>query len=800
MDAGDIGGEKRTMALKAATKRCRSGTGTDRRGSSGNDGPAHKIKVLCRVRPFLKHETPDNSVVMTDQTVKIVNQRNPDEVLLYSFDSCYDASASQQSLFQRDVRPLVDNIFQGLDATIFCYGVTGAGKTYTVQGSTQQPGLIPRTVEYLFTNKRMRTKLRYTVHVSYYEIYKEAIFDLLVPRESMSPSGLPIREDANKNIFIPNLTEQEVSSYAQFEKLFNRACKNRSTASTKLNMASSRSHAILTVQIAWRDAHRQTTLRGRVHLIDLAGSEDNRRTENGKARMAESGAINKSLFVLGQVVEALNSGAHRIPYRDSKMTRILQQSLGGRSLGMMIVNIAPGQQFYVETYNTLNFATKSKQIVNKAQVHEFHSPKDTASDRPRNAVVGLGKARRKSDRDDSAAELPDRAAKRARTADGHQARPLAHDAPRFPLSRVSTNARVSDGKPPRRALTSSRDAFDAELESRVEKIMEKKVQELHSKGWQPAGAAKTVPPQDLSTNAASVDPAIQHRLAMLEQRLASQIQHNEGVLDLLSPTTKHKNAKAHVKRGKMLEKEGRIGEALIHFEKAIEFVPDRETLYQYIQKMKHKHGIVTDHVPITAAQSNRLGANPTSNALLTKLAAVAKEDMATSSNQSVSTPANLFITNRDGQGQPARKARRQLKGKAMGSQTLGSLTDQAANPSTNTMSPIDFAAIHCSANGGPARLCLDSLTPQSAHDSPPSDPTSGKPAFSFMPPGTSDTASTLPTTTAQRPEKEVLAIINSGHLKLIMTLKGIGKKRAEQIKEFVNSEGPIEEVSQGAAN
>ncbi|KAJ1977999.1 hypothetical protein H4R34_003363 [Dimargaris verticillata] len=773
------------MTPKAATKR---------RRSSGKDGPAHRIKVLCRVRPFLKHETPDNSVAMADQTVKIVNQRNPDEVLLYSFDSCYDASASQQSLFQQDVRPLVDNIFQGLDATIFCYGVTGAGKTHTVQGSTQQPGLVPRTVKYLFTNKRMRTKLRYTVHISYYEIYKEAIFDLLVPRESMSPSGLPIREDGNKNIFIPNLTEQEVSSYAQFEQLFHRACKNRSTASTKLNLASSRSHAILTVQISWRDVSRQTTLRGRVHLIDLAGSEDNRRTENGKARMAESGAINKSLFVLGQVVEALNSGAHRIPYRDSKMTRILQQSLGGQSLGMMIVNIAPGQQFYVETYNTLNFATKSKQIVNKAKVHEFHSPNASTSDLPRNAVVGLGKARRKSDREDRMTDPTDRATKRARTADGHQTRPLAHDAHRVPLGRVSANARVSDSKPQRRTLTSSRDTFDAELESRVEKIMEKKVKELHSKGWQPTGTAKAGTSQGPPANAISADPAIQHRLAMLEQRLASQIQHNEGVLDLLSPTTKHKNAKAHVKRGKMLEKEGRVEEALIHFEKATEFVPDRETLYQYIQKMKHKHGIVTDHVPIPVSRANRLGAQPATNALLTKLAAVAKDDLATDPSQPASAQAGLFITSRDSKGPPARKVRRQLKGKALPSQATGPLLDQVAIPSAKSAPPIDFAATQCTSNGGPARLCLNSLTPQSARDSPQPDPASSKPAFSFMAPGASGTGGTLPTTAVLRSEKAVLAIINSGHPKLIMTLKGIGKKRAEQIKEFVNCEGPLEEL------
>ncbi|KAJ1959463.1 hypothetical protein IWQ62_004602, partial [Dispira parvispora] len=373
---------------KAASKK-RSRTANEATSTTTN---GHKIKVICRVRPFLKHEPQDETVITSDRTMKIVNQRNPSEVFMYNFDACYNATATQPDIFQRDVRPIVDNIFQGLDATIFCYGVTGAGKTHTIQGTDKDPGIIPRTVEYLFANKRMRRKLRYSITCSYFEIYKEAVFDLFVPRDTMSAAGLPIREDGNRNIFVANLSEKAVTSYAEFQTMYRQACKNRSTASTKLNVASSRSHAVLTLQLEWRNEAKDTTLRGRVHLIDLAGSEDNRRTENGKDRMAESGAINKSLFVLGQVVEALNSGAHRIPYRDSKMTRILQQSLGGRSLGMMIVNIAPGQRFYSETYNTLNFATKSKQIVNKAEVNEFQSHTEIVE--PKRGLVGLGRAHR----------------------------------------------------------------------------------------------------------------------------------------------------------------------------------------------------------------------------------------------------------------------------------------------------------------------------------------------------------------------------------------------------------------------
>ncbi|KAI2658767.1 Kinesin-like protein KIF22 [Labeo rohita] len=191
----------------------------------------------------------------------------------------------------------------------------------------------------------------------------EQVLDLLSP----GSQDLPIREDKDRNILIPGLTHTPLSSFADFDTHFIPASLNRTTASTKLNQRSSRSHAILLIKRG--PPHRQQT--GKLYLVDLAGSEDNRRTGNQGIRLKESGAINLSLFTLSKVVDALNAGAGgRIPYRDSKLTRLLQDSLGGSAHSVMITNIAPEYRYYFDTFSALNFAAKSKQIVNRPFVRE----------------------------------------------------------------------------------------------------------------------------------------------------------------------------------------------------------------------------------------------------------------------------------------------------------------------------------------------------------------------------------------------------------------------------------------------
>ncbi|KAL1931064.1 hypothetical protein VTP01DRAFT_10201 [Rhizomucor pusillus] len=337
-------------------------------------GSEEKIKVVCRVRPFLQCETPDNSVTVNNNRIDLENQRNPDMHLSYSFNSCYPMNSTQVEIFENDVRPLVDRVFEGYDATIFAYGVTGSGKTYTMEGTAQEPGIIPRVAEYLFETKQASQISQVEIEMSYMEILKESVYDLLVPRDKQSNAGLDVREDIYREVFVANLTQKPVETLGEFYKTFHLARRNRSTASTNLNLHSSRSHAILSLNVKTtcpiepcNPKSDFRTMEGKIILIDLAGSEDNRKTGNKRDRMAESAAINKSLFVLGQVVEAINNGSRRIPFRDSKMTRILQSTLHGNSLGMMIVNVAPGRSHFPDTCNTLNFAKRSRQIKSQAK-------------------------------------------------------------------------------------------------------------------------------------------------------------------------------------------------------------------------------------------------------------------------------------------------------------------------------------------------------------------------------------------------------------------------------------------------
>ena len=210
--------------------------------------------------------------------------------------------------------------------------------------------MIVQTMQHIL-GKNIGRELR----ISYLEIYKERVYDLLAVNPTAT--DLPIREDVDHNILVPDLVAIPIRSMGQFSELWARGVANRRTAATRLNAHSSRSHSCLIIHISGANP-------AKLHLIDLAGSEDNRKTANAGERLAESGAINKSLFVLGQVVDALNSGALRVPYRDSKLTRLLQDSLGGRAYALIVANVAPTTDFIVETNNTLMFASKTRQVEN----------------------------------------------------------------------------------------------------------------------------------------------------------------------------------------------------------------------------------------------------------------------------------------------------------------------------------------------------------------------------------------------------------------------------------------------------
>ncbi|KAK2734809.1 hypothetical protein FQN57_001459 [Myotisia sp. PD_48] len=357
------------------------------------------VRVVARIRPLLKTErncdnivsctspaSPVKSIRSTkakdtggalktikpkqvdeskNTVVKIPNPKNEAEEFSFKFHAVYGEDASQQELFDAEVAPTVKHLFGGHDITLFAYGVTGTGKTHTMRGgrALADRGVIPRLLSGIFRRCRkierdLEGQTQVGVAMSYYEIYNDKVFDLFEPVERRTPSGLPLRDNGGKTVVV-GLTERPCSSLKEFESMYDQANMNRSTSATKLNSHSSRSHAILSVKLTMTTEER--TRVSTASCIDLAGSEDNRRTDNGKERMVESASINKSLFVLAQCVDAINKKQARIPYRESKMTRIL--SLGqNNGLTVMILNLAPVRSYHLDTLSSLNFANRTKKI------------------------------------------------------------------------------------------------------------------------------------------------------------------------------------------------------------------------------------------------------------------------------------------------------------------------------------------------------------------------------------------------------------------------------------------------------
>ncbi|KAJ8114644.1 hypothetical protein OPT61_g3524 [Boeremia exigua] len=331
------------------------------------------VRVVARIRPLLKQELDKDTIVTaetldgesTPTVVRLPSPKNDAESFSFQFSSVYEQDATQQQLFDAEISPTVKNLFNGFDLSIFAHGCTGTGKTHTMRGgkSLAERGVIPRLLSAIYRRCKKIEKdsagaTQVEVALEYFEIYCDRVYDLFEPPEKRTPSGLPIRDNHGKTIVV-GLTEKPCTTLKEFEQLYDQANMNRSTSATKLNAHSSRSHAVLCVKITQTT---ETTVRvSRASCIDLAGSEDNRRTENNKERLVESSAINKSLFVLAQCVEAMNKKQNRIPYRESKMTRIL--GLGqNKGLTVMILNLAPTRAYHLDTISSLNFASRTKKI------------------------------------------------------------------------------------------------------------------------------------------------------------------------------------------------------------------------------------------------------------------------------------------------------------------------------------------------------------------------------------------------------------------------------------------------------
>ena len=344
-------------------------------------GKSECVKVAIRVRPMNKHEKEQKSklcveVDTVNNTVSVISEKN--EAKTFPFDYVYPMDTTQREVYDQVAFPIVDSIFQGYNGTVFAYGQTGCGKTYTMMGIVTDPnlkGIIPNAFSHIFGFiKTEGESKRFLVRCSFVEIYNEEVRDLL----GDSKKKLDIREDPKKGTFVKDLTYVNIKDSKDTENCLNKGNKNRHVGQTSMNDQSSRSHSLFTVYLEIEEKGQDGNGRiksGKLNLVDLAGSERVGKTNATGQTFDEGKKINLSLTALGSVIDALSSNRKHIPYKDSKLTRLLADSLGGNTKTVMFANISPASYNYDETLGTLRYASRAKLIKNAPKVNE--DPKDT---------------------------------------------------------------------------------------------------------------------------------------------------------------------------------------------------------------------------------------------------------------------------------------------------------------------------------------------------------------------------------------------------------------------------------------
>ncbi|KIJ61547.1 hypothetical protein HYDPIDRAFT_96250 [Hydnomerulius pinastri MD-312] len=615
---------------------------------------SHKIKIAARLRPRLENELDDEGITIArspggPSCISVPNPRDTSQVFNFPLTSCYDQSSTQEEIFEQDVRPLIDVVYSGVTVTVFAYGVTSSGKTHTMQGTKAEPGVIPRVVEAMFLQKASLERSSVELAVSYMEIYKDEVYDLLVNRET-APK-LPVRENDVGQVFVANLTSLPLASVEEFDILYSRASLHRSVGATNLNRASSRSHAVLTLEVTMTDSAAQKTLTGKINLVDLAGSENNKLTGNDPTRMAESAAINKSLSVLGQVVHALNQGASRIPYRNSKLTRILQDALGGSSVGLLICNLAPGIKFRQDTLNTLNFAVRTKNVENRPVVNErdnrpqpkahfaaiqppppklapavlqsipIHASSSSNPTTTTNAAAGpsrgprpsrvprvsgigaglappLAGAARPRSRPSSAAAIQEKSETRMQLTDQEIDERVGFPPQYELLSRHSTHANLQIARAVEAEVARRlKEREDREREEQARQQQEKENLALKEKQAIEAENEKTqsrsqseprLPPGVLTpllTRHRDLDDELRARLAELEEKFERGNKELQ-LADVLSPASRKKTGRAYVALARAHSEKGDLQVALDLYRKAETYVPDNVKLRERVLEIE----------------------------------------------------------------------------------------------------------------------------------------------------------------------------------------------------------------------
>ncbi|XP_071267857.1 kinesin-like protein KIF3A isoform X1 [Salvelinus alpinus] len=343
------------------------------------------VKVVVRCRPLNQKERSmgHKQAVSVDEnrgtiTVnKLETTHEPPKT--FTFDTVFGPDSKQLDVYNLTARPIIDSVLEGYNGTIFAYGQTGTGKTFTMEGVRAVPelrGIIPNSFAHVFGHiAKAEGDTRFLVRVSYLEIYNEEVRDLL-GKDQMQ--RLEVKERPDVGVYIKDLSGYVVNNADDMDRIMTMGHKNRSVGSTNMNEHSSRSHAIFTITIECSEKGvdgDQHVRMGKLHLVDLAGSERQGKTGATGQRLKEATKINLSLSTLGNVISALVDGkSTHVPYRNSKLTRLLQDSLGGNSKTMMCANIGPADYNYDETISTLRYANRAKNIKNKARINE--DPKD----------------------------------------------------------------------------------------------------------------------------------------------------------------------------------------------------------------------------------------------------------------------------------------------------------------------------------------------------------------------------------------------------------------------------------------
>ncbi|KAG7333048.1 hypothetical protein KOW79_003183 [Hemibagrus wyckioides] len=350
------------------------------------------IRVFCRVRPICQEEADADSksvVTFDSDDDAVLYLSNKGKIMTFDMDKVFPPLATQAEVFQ-EVQSLVTSCIDGYNVCIFAYGQTGSGKTYTMEGIPEDPGINQRALRLLFSEvSEKMPDWHYTITVSMVEIYNETLRNLLGdnPNEKLDIKMCP---DGSGQLYVPGLTEFTVKSVEDINKVFELGHMNRATACTNLNEHSSRSHALLIINVAGFNPSTGHRTSGKLNLVDLAGSERISKSGAEGSRLREAQCINKSLSALGDVINALRSRHSHVPFRNSRLTYLLQDSLSGDSKTLMLVQVSPLESNMIESVCSLKFAQRVRTVeLGPASSSRRHAENSSTSSSPTHDSVEL---------------------------------------------------------------------------------------------------------------------------------------------------------------------------------------------------------------------------------------------------------------------------------------------------------------------------------------------------------------------------------------------------------------------------